>query len=171
MSLIRLKFNFNVLSNQIVIGEEAAANEKAAEAKAIKDECEAELSVAMPMLESAIQALNTLTKADITEVKAMKNPPAVVKLVMEAVCIMKQIKPRRINDPNNPVKKIDDFWEPSQKLLNDSGFLQSLEVRKPTCFPSQLTNCREAGIGSCKQQRYAKDVIIVTYIYINWCRV
>ena len=39
------------------------------------------------------QALDTLTKNDITEVKGMKSPPAGVKLVLEAVCIMKNVKP------------------------------------------------------------------------------
>lgn len=47
---------------EVVQGEEAIANEKAASAKAIKDECEGELAVAMPMLEAALQALNTLSK-------------------------------------------------------------------------------------------------------------
>jgi dynein heavy chain, axonemal len=32
--------------------------------------------VAMPMLEAALSALDTLTKADMTELKSMKNPPA-----------------------------------------------------------------------------------------------
>ena len=44
------------------------------------------------MLEAALSALDTLTKSDITEVKAMKNPPAPVKLVMEACCIMKGVR-------------------------------------------------------------------------------
>lgn len=98
----------------VVMGEEAIANEKAASAKAIKDECEGELAVAMPLLDAALQALNTLSKNDITEVKSMKSPPAAVKLVMEAVCQMLFIKPKRINDPANPTKKIDDYWSPSQ---------------------------------------------------------
>lgn len=42
---------------------------------------------------NVLQALNTLTKNDITEVKGMKSPPAGVKLVLEAVCIMREIKP------------------------------------------------------------------------------
>jgi dynein heavy chain len=46
----------------------------------------------MPILLEAQSALNTLTMADIAVVKAMKNPPAVVKLVMEAVCILKVIR-------------------------------------------------------------------------------
>ena len=43
----------------------------------------------MPAFNAAIKALNTLTKNDISEVKGMKSPPMPVKLVMEAVCILK----------------------------------------------------------------------------------
>ena len=45
----------------MVKADEAVANEQAMEAQAIKDECDAELSHAMPILNSAIAALNTLT--------------------------------------------------------------------------------------------------------------
>lgn len=74
---------------QVVSKEEAAASHEAATVKAIKDECEADLSEAMPLLEGAISALNTLKPADITEVKGMKSPPGGVKRVLEAICIMK----------------------------------------------------------------------------------
>lgn len=57
----------------------------------------------------------------------MKKPPAAVKLVMEAVCIMMGVKPDKIKDPNGGTKKIDDYWGPAQKnLLGDSRFLQNL---------------------------------------------
>lgn len=46
----------------------------------------------MPILKKAQEALDTLTMADIAVVKAMKNPPAGVKLVMESVCILKVIE-------------------------------------------------------------------------------
>jgi len=39
-------------------------------------------------------------------VKAMNNPPAGVKIVMSAVCIMKDIKPERINDPAGTGQKV-----------------------------------------------------------------
>lgn len=61
------------------------ANEAAAAAQAIKDDCESDLAEAIPALEAALDALNTLKPADITVVKSMKNPPSGVKLVMEAV--------------------------------------------------------------------------------------
>jgi dynein heavy chain len=112
----------------VVEAEEAIANIKAAEAKAIKDDCEAELDVAMPMLNAALAALDTLTKADITEVKAMKNPPAAVKLVMEACCIMKGVAYRKIPDPNKPGSKMIDYWGPAQQMLADNNFLASLKT-------------------------------------------
>ncbi|KAH9558616.1 hypothetical protein CY35_06G017100 [Sphagnum magellanicum] len=125
-------------TRSIVETEEAVAHVKAMEAKAIKDECEGELAVAMPMLEAALSALDTLTKADITEVKAMKNPPATVKLVMEACCIMKGVKSRRIPDPNKPGSKMEDFWGPAQQMLADSGFLTSLKTYDKDNMPAAL---------------------------------
>ena len=43
-----------------VAEEEAIANEKAAKAQSLKDECETDLAEAIPALEAALAALNTL---------------------------------------------------------------------------------------------------------------
>ena len=68
-----------------------------------------------------------LQPADITIVKSMSNPPAGVKLVMAAVCVMRDIKPEKINDPAGTGKKILDYWGPSKKLLGDMNFLNNLK--------------------------------------------
>lgn len=57
--------------------------------KPLQEECEEQLAVAMPALNAAISALNTLKQNDIAIIKTMTNPPYGVKLVMESVCIMK----------------------------------------------------------------------------------
>jgi len=57
----------------------------------------------------------------------MTNPPAGVKLVMSAVCVMRDIKPEKINDPAGTGKKILDYWGPSKKLLGDMNFLNNLK--------------------------------------------
>ena len=57
---------------QVVAADEADANEAAAVAQAIKDECEGELEKAIPDLEASIAALNTIKSSDISEMKAMK---------------------------------------------------------------------------------------------------
>jgi dynein heavy chain len=64
--------------------EEAEANQQAAAAKAIKDDCEAALGEAMPALEAALKALDTIKPADIKYISGLKNPPGAIKLVMEA---------------------------------------------------------------------------------------
>lgn len=71
-----------------------------------QDDCEAELSVAMPLLESALAALNTLSKADITEMRAMKNPPQPVKRTMEAVCQLLGVKPKKVRAGRQPMQGV-----------------------------------------------------------------
>jgi len=43
-----------------VRGEEAVANEQAAESQSLKEECEADLAEAIPALNAALSALDTL---------------------------------------------------------------------------------------------------------------
>ena len=110
---------------ETVAADEAKAAEQAKGAQAIKSECEADLAEAMPILEKALKALNTLSKNDITEVKAMKSPPAGVLLTMEAVCHMMGVKPNKSRDDRGKVQW--DYWEPAKKeLLGDTKFLQRL---------------------------------------------
>lgn len=56
----------------------------------------------------------------------MQRPPNGVKLVIEAMCIMKGIKPKKVAG-EKPGTKVDDYWEPGKGLLQDPGkFLDSL---------------------------------------------
>ncbi|CAG9767321.1 unnamed protein product [Ceutorhynchus assimilis] len=112
---------------EVVAADEALANEAAAAAQAIKDDCESDLSEAIPALEAAIEALDTLKPSDITLVKSMKNPPSGVKLVMEAICVMKQIKPERKPDLTTG-RMMEDYWGPSVKVLGDMKFLEHLKM-------------------------------------------
>lgn len=74
---------------QNVEADTEKANKAATEAQQIKDECEEKLELALPALNDAVNALNTLKPQDIAAVKTMQNPPAGVRLVMESICIMK----------------------------------------------------------------------------------
>lgn len=104
------------------------ANDKAAAAQRMKDECEMDLANAVPALESAISALNTLKQPDITFIKSMKNPPAGIKLVMAAVCVMMGIKPRRKVQNSALGKYTYDYWPAAQKMLSDLKFLDKLKA-------------------------------------------
>ncbi|GLI65190.1 hypothetical protein VaNZ11_008652 [Volvox africanus] len=122
---------------QVVSKEEATASAEAATVKAIKDECEADLAEALPALEAAISALNTLKPADITEVKGMKSPPGGVRRVLEAICIMKGIRPVRMKDTNTG-RMVDDYWEASKKMLMEFDFLESLKKYDKDHIPPEV---------------------------------
>ena len=117
------------------------ANEQAEAAAAIKDECDANLAEAMPVLNAAVAALNTLTPADIAVVKTMKSPPMGIRLVCEALCVLKGIKPDRVNDAATG-RKIEDYWGPSKKMLGDMKFLESLlTFDKDNIPPANIKVC------------------------------
>ncbi|PWA31711.1 hypothetical protein CCH79_00006705 [Gambusia affinis] len=155
--------------SKVVRVDEEAATIKANEAQALKDECESELAEAVPALEAAVAALDTLKPADVTIVKSMKNPPSGVKLVMSAVCVMKDIKPDKIADPAGTGKKVLDYWGPSKKLLGDMNFLRDLKeydkdnipiavmqkirseyMTNPDFDPSKVAKASSAAEGLCK---------------------
>ncbi|XP_065540385.1 dynein axonemal heavy chain 3 [Lathamus discolor] len=133
---------------ELVSADEKEANEAAAAAKAIKDECEGDLAEAMPALDAALSALDTLNPSDISLVKSMQNPPGPVKLVMESICVMKGAKPERKPDPNGSGKMVEDYWGPSRKLLSDLKFLESLKTYdKDNIPPAIMKKIREKFIG------------------------
>jgi len=101
--------------SQSVAKEEAEAQVKAEQTQNIKDDAQRDLDEALPALEVAVQCLKKLKAEHIREVKALANPPGGVKLACEAICIMFALKPVKKADPSNPGKKIDDYWETSQK--------------------------------------------------------
>uniref|UniRef100_UPI00358FFBD0 dynein axonemal heavy chain 3 n=1 Tax=Myxine glutinosa TaxID=7769 RepID=UPI00358FFBD0 len=156
----------------LVAADEAVANEAAAAANSIKEECEADLAEAMPALEAALSALDTLKPADISMVKAMQNPPGPVKLVMESICVMKGIKPERKPDPSGSGGMIEDFWGPSKKLLGDLKFLGSLKTFDKDNIPiAMMKRIREKFIGDADfQPSVIKNVSSACEGLCKWVR-
>jgi MoxR-like ATPase len=102
--------------------EELKAAARAAEAASISELCEERLGEALPALEMAIAALKTLKKSDLDEIRALKEPPAGVRLTMSAICVMMGKKPDMVVPKGKLAGqgKVADYWEPSKKLLANS---------------------------------------------------
>lgn len=85
---------------------------EAAECKVISDDAEADLAVAMPALEKAMEEVEKLDKGSVSEVKAYTKPPAAVETVMQAVMIL-------FNKPTD--------WATAKRILGESNFLQQIK--------------------------------------------
>jgi dynein heavy chain len=94
--------------------DEAVAAKSAAEADAIKQECKRELDNAIPMKLAAEEALKSISKKDITEIKTVASPHVDVKMVLSGVMILLEVPPEKKMDPATQ-KRETDYWGPAQK--------------------------------------------------------
>lgn len=103
-------------------------------------DCERDLSKALPALEAAQHALNTLDKNNLTEMKSFANPPPAVILVSSAVmCLMA---------PGGKVPK-DKSWKAAKAMMgNVDKFLIDLKTYDKDNIPE---TCRK------EVQVYVKD--------------
>jgi dynein heavy chain, axonemal len=93
------------------------------------EEAQESLLKALPDLENARAALDTLQKKDITEVRSFANPPEPVQIICECVAILKGFK--------------DVSWKTAKGMLSDTGFLKSLqEMNCDLITVKQVTSCR-----------------------------
>lgn len=88
-------------------------SEKATNIKEMKDEADKTLSEALPTLELANEALNTLNRNDISEIKNNNKPHPLVKFSLECVAILLEEK--------------TDWEEGIKKFLADPNFLSRMK--------------------------------------------
>ena len=92
-----------------------ARSEKIAEEEArcstLAEAAQKDLDEALPALEEAMKALESLNKKDLGEIKAYTNPPELVETVMQAVMILRQ------SDPT---------WAEAKRQLGDASFIKQL---------------------------------------------
>uniref|UniRef100_A0A803U0S0 Dynein axonemal heavy chain 6 n=1 Tax=Anolis carolinensis TaxID=28377 RepID=A0A803U0S0_ANOCA len=100
---------------RIVQEDEAIAKVKAEDTQAIADDAQRDLDEALPALEAANRALDSLDKADISEIRVFTKPPDLVMTVMEAICIL--LNAKYVFD------QVEDY---AKSLLGDSTFLRKL---------------------------------------------
>jgi dynein heavy chain len=104
-----------------VQADEKEVGAQAHEVSLVQADAQKDLDVAMPALNNAVKALDSLSKSDITEVKSFAKPPAAVMTVMEAVCILLGHKPT---------------WDDAKKVLGDTTFMDQLKTYDKDNIPA-----------------------------------
>eukprot|EP00599_Poterioochromonas_sp_BG-1_P017876 CAMPEP_0173166600 /NCGR_PEP_ID=MMETSP1105-20130129/22117_1 /TAXON_ID=2985 /ORGANISM="Ochromonas sp., Strain BG-1" /LENGTH=3828 /DNA_ID=CAMNT_0014087887 /DNA_START=639 /DNA_END=12125 /DNA_ORIENTATION=- len=137
IDVAKQKAEANIVADKVA-QEEAIVGKQAAETAAIAADAQKDLDRALPALESAVKALSSLTKADITEVKSFTNPPQAVRVVMEAVCVLLGEK---------------ESWDNAKKLLGRSDFMDLLTGYDKDNIPeSRLKKLRKQYINAEEMQ-------------------
>ncbi|CAM9257732.1 unnamed protein product, partial [Hapterophycus canaliculatus] len=96
---------------QKVAKDEAAVARRQEEISVLQREAQKNLDQALPGLEEALKALNSLKRDDISEVKSFQNPPEAVQTVMNAVCLL---------------LSEDQDWDSAKRVLSRNSFMDDL---------------------------------------------
>ena len=100
---------------------------KAAEINAVKEDAEKDLAAAKPALEAAVSALNSITAKDIGALKALKNPPDIVKRIFDCVLLLRHKKCEKITwHEQKGAMVILGSYDEARTMMGDTQFLGAL---------------------------------------------
>lgn len=81
------------------------------EVRGVADSAQADLDQALPALNAAVKALDSINKKDLNELKSYAKPPPLVEKVMEGVMVLKKCEPT---------------WDEAKRQLGNPYFLKQL---------------------------------------------
>ncbi|KAK2187819.1 hypothetical protein NP493_153g03014 [Ridgeia piscesae] len=108
---------------EIVLSEEAVMKRETEIVQEYADACQADLASVIPSLHAAITSLDSLDKADISEIRVYAHPPALVIMVMAAVCVLLEEK---------------TSWPTAKQVLGDPQFLKKLVGLDKNAVPERV---------------------------------
>lgn len=117
--------------NKVIVEEETRiVEEKAMEIKALQKKAQDSLDEAIPALENAQEAVNTLNQADIAELKTVNEPTPMVSITFTAVAILLEER------TNANIK-----WSDIKKMLASDFFGRLKSYNKDSIPPKVINAC------------------------------
>src|SRR5690606_30054153 len=107
--------------------------EQAAKIALEKADAEKDLAQAMPYLEKAISAVDSITPKDINELKSSKNPADTTRMILDAVHVILQLPMIPVKSGTWTISKQeihfikDSFEENTKSTLGNAKFLKTLQ--------------------------------------------
>jgi hypothetical protein len=121
----------------------------AAEANQIAQE---QLALARPILVRAQEAVDSMDKDSLVNIKSLKKVHPALRETFEAICIMFNRPPRRV-DGGAPGVKIDDYWPETLSLVNDVQFIKRVKGLDPEKLSKETINKLKKYVGHTKKER------------------
>lgn len=121
----KVKTEVNIVKNDL--------SERAAVIQADRDETNRDLKAAKPALVAAEKALDAIRPDDIKGLKALKNPPNIIKRIFDAVLLLRReaIDPLKV-DPEVKTKGGQDTilasWGTSARMMGQPKFLEEMKA-------------------------------------------
>lgn len=101
---------------------ELVVNNQTTELKKIQADIDEKLEPHISQFETTLATLKTISPSEFLIVKNLKSPPAPIKILLECICYLKDIRPDRTQAGT------DDYWNPSKRLVTDVKFLENLWI-------------------------------------------
>eukprot|EP00831_Metopus_contortus_P050074 TRINITY_DN4198_c0_g1_i4.p2 TRINITY_DN4198_c0_g1~~TRINITY_DN4198_c0_g1_i4.p2 ORF type:complete len:153 (-),score=46.62 TRINITY_DN4198_c0_g1_i4:456-914(-) len=108
--------------------EEMLATQQAQEAEKLLTECTQELAKFTPKLKEAQDKMGALSAKEINELKTYHEPPKLVKVVMEAVVVLREAPIVLSPNPSNPKEQIPNMWASAKKTSYSLRFFEWLHI-------------------------------------------
>ena len=113
---------------KIVKNEDGIVTEKNRQVTTILQECQDDLAEVTLAVETVLEELASIQQQDFAAVRGLRQPTPCIKLIMEALCMLKGVKPDKLPDGGPGGKMVDDYWGPSKRLLGEQRFAGDLAL-------------------------------------------
>lgn len=117
---------------------------KAGEIALVKDSAEKDLAAAKPALDAALNALNSITQKDIVGLKALKNPPDVVKRIFDCVLLLRymSVLDKVVWQDVKGAMVLLGNYEAAVRMMGDMTFLDKLVNFPKVCPQFELLSSK-----------------------------
>lgn len=155
---------------KVVMEEEQLATRQAQEAEQLLADCTQELAKFTPKLKEAQNKMDALTSKEINELKSYKNPPRLVKVVLEAVAILREVPVICVPKESNPKELEPNMWATAKKLLSQQNFLSGFSTFDYNSIKLEvIEKIRKKYLFDLNPTRL-KDVSAAAYALCLWIR-
>lgn len=113
------------------------------------------LTEAQPILESAQEAVDSMDRNSLVNIKTLKVIHPALRETFEAICIIFGRTPKKV-DTGVPGEKKDDYWTETLQLLNDIQFVKKVKGYEVEKMTKQTIDKLKKYVGTNKTEREQK---------------